>query len=1298
MADTNDGSLIFDTELDESGFEKGTDKLQTAIKDLTDAVSVMGDNMMSSFNKVIPLLQSVANSTATISGHLTGTASQTEAANEQVVDSEQRVSDSVKHASEEITRQTEATTAYVGAAQTTQGTVSALEKEINSLNFGLQSVSNSAETGFANGNAVLSFDSKVRALEQRLEEARAKLTEFGNTNLPTAAYTTLSAQISKAEQALFRLYDRRDTMQDMGVKENSKQWERLSLQIENAEALVAQYERERNNLAANGGAFVKGSDTEEYARMKASLDSANETLTRNKSLIDQEALAQARLNVLTAQEAVAAATTTRAREAALERLKAAQAELNNVAASMSNKADGGTSAPTEEKISMWSRLGATMRNAGSAALRVSATLAKIPFQAASKGAQKLTSVVKNYISQTKKAHKETNFLVKSLTSLKRMLITRIKRMFISAIFNSVKESLKTLAQFSDAFNDAMSSIKNRSKELSGNLAVSFGNIVQTLEPIVTGLLEKFSTALTYINALFAMLAGKSTMTVAKKQTESYRDSLDDAAESAEDLKNQVYGFDQLNKRTGKNDSGSGSSDGSNLYEEVPIDSVISDNIKSIFEELKNLWDEGEYFDFGKKFAELLNMAVQSVDDWINGTFRPKGVEWANNIAETLNGLVAGVNWSLLGKTVADGINSIADIFHTFFTTFDFENLGTSIGTALNSLFANVDWDLIGQAFADKWNALVDFIHGLVTETDWSLVGDSLADLVQSFADTLKFDKVSETLSTALNGIVDLLQHFIDGVDFIQLGADLASGINDFVSDVDWVAAGKMLGDGAKSLLNFINTALEETDWQQVGHALKDLLAGVDWNGVVDGIVEGIGAAIGGLAALLWGLIEDAWNDVVDWWKDTAYEDGEFTMQGLLDGIVAKLTDIGNWIREHIFQPFIDGFKKAFGIASPSTVMEEQGGFVVEGFLNGITNAWSTITSFFSDAWEGIKETASEAWDSIKSKASTAWGNIKTAITDKATQTKDKISETGNKIKTTLSEAWTQTRTNASDLWDKIKTTVSDKFNNLKTSLDTTSNNIKTAIQKSWTSVNTEARSSWQDIKTTVSNLWNSLKTELSASDWTSVGTNLVNGLKNGITSAWNGVKSAVSWIGENVNNTIRNIFDEHSPSKVWEKIGEFLGLGLKNGIKDEERTVLSTVANMASNINDELGSKRATLEIGAETDSLLSRLGGIANQLAAIVTAFRGINDALSRMAVFNIPAIATGSEVPYKTRLSSDSPSNPTFDIPSDLDEMLSDHTYLLRQILELLRRLKLNISPDELAQALAYAMRGATRGYGGV
>lgn len=1398
MADTNDGSLIFNTELDESGFEKGSDRLLAAIKDLTNAVDNFSDNMMASFGKVVPLLQMVANSAAGVGGKLTGTATQTADANEKMIDSEQRVSRAAEDAAAAVNQQGNAANNFAGTVSSTQSTVSALEKEVNSLSSGLQAVAQSAETGFANGKAVLTFDSKIQDLEQRLEQVRERLSEFGNANLPTQEYSDLTSQITRAEQTLFRLYDRRDDMAALGVKENSKQWERLTLQIANAESQLKRYERARDTLAANGGAFIQGSSTAEYQRIEAALNSAGEALDRNKALIDQEALAQARLNVLTAQEAVATATTAREREAAVERLKTAQEALNTLASSMSNNSTGSGDAPTEAKISMWERLGSTMRNVGKSALQVSANIAKIPFQAAAKGAQKLVNSFKTFISSAKSAKIQSNALVKSLTGLKRMLITRIKRMFISEIFNSAQESLQTLAKFSDTFNTSMSNIKNSAKQLSANLSVSIGNLVNSLSPMITGLLDTISKALTYINALFAMLSGKSTITVAKKQTDSYRDSLDGAAESAEELKNQVYGFDELNKRSDKDESSS-ATDGSDLFEEVPIDSILPDSLRDLFEQLKALWENGDFYNFGKKLAELLNDGLQTLDDWFNEVLRPKGTEWAKNIAEIFNGLVDGIDWSLLGKTVADGLNAVFDIVNTFLTTFNFENLGKGIGEAINSWFENIEWDLIATTFANRWNALIDFIHGLVTTVNWASVGDSIAEFIQTFFTAVDWDKAAETISASINGIVEAFQHLIDGVNWKGIGTDLTSSVSDMITGIDWGAAfqavidgfnsleelilgaihgikweeiansladgineieiqdlltnaGKIVSDLLSGLLDFAITLLEEINWSDLAQKIWDGLAGmlenIQWSDLISKAFSLLGAAIGAVASVavtlgenIWSVLKEAWESVKSYFGEYIDGFGGDIIAGLWEGIKNAFVDVGTWIEENIFNPFIDSFKKAFGINSPSTVMMEMGGYIVEGLLQGIKDVWNSITSFFTTAVESIKNTITTKWAEIKTATATAWESVKSTIQQKFESLKSSLSTTANNIKTNLSTAWNEVKSAASSTWESIKSTVSQKFESLKSSLSTTVNNIKTNLSTAWNEVKSTASSTWENIKSTVSqkfeslksslsntannikanlsttwnevkstastawesvkstviNLWNGLKSSLQSTEWRSVGANLVSGLRDGISSMWSSITSTVSSLARSVTSTLKSVFSIHSPSKVWAEIGEYLDLGLKKGLEDEQGKVLSTVSDMAKNINEEIDGEKATLQIDAEGDGTVSRLGRISDKLADIVAAFRSINSMLSEMGGIRIPVIASGAEVPYKTRIDADGSNAAVLEMSSDLDETLSDHTYLLRQILGLLERAKFGIDIDELAQAIAFALRGAVRGYGG-
>lgn len=45
-----------------------------------------------------------------------------------------------------------------------------------------------------------------------------------------------------------------------------------------------------------------------------------------------------------------------------------------------------------------------------------------------------------------------------------------------------------------------------------------------------------------------------------------------------------------------------------------------------------------------------------------------------------------IDWSLVGSTIGNGINTVLGFFNTFITKFDWEKLGTSIATTLNSTF------------------------------------------------------------------------------------------------------------------------------------------------------------------------------------------------------------------------------------------------------------------------------------------------------------------------------------------------------------------------------------------------------------------------------------------------------------------------------------------------------------------------------------------------------------------------------------------------------------------------------------
>lgn len=246
-----------------------------------------------------------------------------------------------------------------------------------------------------------------------------------------------------------------------------------------------------------------------------------------------------------------------------------------------------------------------------------------------------------------------------------------------------------------------------------------------------------------------------------------------------------------------------------------------------------------------------------------------------------------------------------------------------------------------------------FIKETIESINWGEIGT----LVASFINGIDWNGVSQaffgSISSAINAAIDFVYNFITTTDWRSIGESIGTNLSNALLSIDWAQFGQTVGEAFKAFFNFIAETIENIDWYALGEKVKEFLVNIDWNGVADAFFEAFGAAIGGFAAFIWGLIEEAWNDVVQWWRDTAYEDGEFTIQGLLDGIVDALKNIAAWVKEHVFQPFIDGFKKAFDIHSPSGVMESMGRYIIEGLLNGLKNMWGSITSWIEDKVDWI---------------------------------------------------------------------------------------------------------------------------------------------------------------------------------------------------------------------------------------------------------------------------------------------------------------------------------------------------------
>lgn len=361
-------------------------------------------------------------------------------------------------------------------------------------------------------------------------------------------------------------------------------------------------------------------------------------------------------------------------------------------------------------------------------------------------------------------------------------------------------------------------------------------------------------------------------------------------------------------------------------------------------------------------VSLPDWAKQIADMLKNG----KWAEAAKVLTDKLNELVDSVDWEKVGKKIAYWLNGALTFLATAILTFDWHKLGSSLATSINQIINNVDWSNLGVVLGAKFIALIGLLGGFFAKLDWK-----------------------------------------------GLGSAISSSLMGLWNAIDWAQAAKMISDGLIGLFTSISTAIKNIDWYKIGNDILLFLQTIDWNGIVIAIADGLGAAIGGLGALIWGLIEDAWKDVVKWWKDTAYKDGEFTIEGLLEGIGKVCKNIGKWIHDNIFKPFIKGIEDAFKIQSPSKVMEEEGDFIIAGLLNGITNAWKSITKFFEDAVGWVKNKFAQ----LKKEAINTWESVKQTWTVVGGWFKDNII---NPVTEAFSNMWTKLKNWATDAWNGIK--------------------------------------------------------------------------------------------------------------------------------------------------------------------------------------------------------------------------------------------------------------------------------------
>ena len=478
-------------------------------------------------------------------------------------------------------------------------------------------------------------------------------------------------------------------------------------------------------------------------------------------------------------------------------------------------------------------------------------------------------------------------------SIGRIALYRIVRSAIKGLGDAAKEGVNNLLRYSAAINSVDAASANATmSEYASTLQQVKNSIGAAIMPALTALLPIVnSIASAFINAANAVNQFLQALSGKGTFTKAKKNTVD----YAKSLKGAAGEADKLNK------------------------TLLG------FDEINRLNDKDKGGGGGGG-NDASNMFEESAI--LSGI-----ADFAKQIKEAFE----GGDWDALGKIVAGKVNEISLKILEIFTVPGINEkaayLGASIANALNSLVSNIDWIQLGQAIGSGINLALTFLVTFLYTFDWLQLGSKIAEFINGAIEVIDWGNVGKFLWSGFKVAIETLAGLIVGLDMVKLAGSLS--------------------DMVKGFVNSISDTIKKIDWQKIGNQIATFVKNIDWAGIAESFAYLVGAALSALVLLVYGSIEDAVKGIINYFSQKIQDCGGNVIKGLFKGIDDALRNLGRWLKEHIVDPFVKGVKDLFGIHSPSTVFADIGGYVIEGFLNGLKNTWETVKNWWNNtvgAW------------------------------------------------------------------------------------------------------------------------------------------------------------------------------------------------------------------------------------------------------------------------------------------------------------------------------------------------------------
>ena len=395
---------------------------------------------------------------------------------------------------------------------------------------------------------------------------------------------------------------------------------------------------------------------------------------------------------------------------------------------------------------------------------------------------------------------------------------------------------------------------------------------------------------------------------------------------------------------------------------IKIQQVLSPSIKSIANSITELLNKFSNLDKGTQ-ETILTIAgivvaagpvlgiVGNISKGISGIIGiipnlAKGIGTASKAFKSFNAVLKA-NPILLVVSVIGSL--IAILVNLYQTNEDFRNAITETWNSICSFFSSIPsffqemWENIKNFFINGWNSIVSFFTETIPQWIQNIITwfQELPYNLGVIAGEM-FGHIVNFGVNAWNWVTTELPKIIQ--DIIKWFAELPGNIwNWLVSVIDkiiewgqntWNTATKWVSDTITAVIDWFKK-LPSNIWCWLNETINKV---INWG--KDLINKGTEAAKG--------LFENIVNTIQEL-PSKMWDIGKNIVEGIWNGI----TGMGSWLKDKIFGfagGFVDGVKNAFGIHSPSKLLEDEvGEYLPLGIWKGFDNNLKKVYSKMQNA-------------------------------------------------------------------------------------------------------------------------------------------------------------------------------------------------------------------------------------------------------------------------------------------------------------------------------------------------------------